>query len=302
MAVSRRSVTLGILVTSGLLAGLVIAAKWREAQAFYQPEQLLARFPAEEAIVLSADLSLLRKAGYPGVSKAPLETEYRQFIEGSGFDYRRDLDYAIASFSKTGNYFIARGRFNWASLREYAVKQGGSCYQDLCRMQGSTADRRISFLPLRPDTIAIAVSTDDLAATRLTRMGAKPNQPLPANPVWLTIPGSVLRQPGGLPGGLRVMFSGLMQADRVVFTLGPAGAGVEARMEAACKSGDEARVLTSQMRNSISLMKEAAARDHAESGALAKALMGGVFQQADRRVTGKWPLAKDLLDSLTAGL
>ncbi len=302
MAVSRRSVTIGILVAAGSLTGLVIAAKWREAQAFYQPEQLLARFPAEEAIVLSADLSLLRKAGYPGASKAPLETEYRQFIEGSGFDYRRDLDYAMASFSKTGNYFIARGRFNWARLREYAVKQGGSCYQDLCRMQGSTADRRISFLPLRPDTIAIAVSTDDLAATRLTRMGAKPARPLPVDPVWLTIPGSVLRQPEGLPAGLRVMFSGLMQADHVVFTLGPAGSGVEARMEAACKSEDEARVLTSQLRNSISLMKEATARDHAGSGALAKALMGGVFQQAGRRVTGKWPLAKDLLDSLTAGL
>ena len=302
MVVSPRSVTLGILIAGGLLAGVAGFAKWRQMRAIDQPQQLLARFPAEEAIVLNADLSLLRTAGFPGASKAPLEAEYKQFVEGSGFDYRRDLDHAIASFSASGNYFIARGRFNWPKLRQYAVKQGGSCYQDLCRMQGSTPDRRISFLPLRPDLIAIAVSTDDLAATRLMQVGTQPTTALPASPVWLTIPGSLLRKPDGMPSGLRVMFSGLVQADRVVFTLGPGAAGVEARMEAACKSDEEARVLIGQLRNSMSLMKEAAARGKVDSGALAKALMGGAFEQAGRRVTGKWPVARDLFDSLTAGL
>ena len=298
----RRTVTIGIVAAGVSLTALTGIAKWRDTRAFYQPASLLARFPAEDSIVLSADLATLRSAGFPGNSKAPLEAEYKQFIEGSGFDYRRDLDFAMVSFSATGNYFIARGRFNWAKLHEYAAKQGGSCYQELCRMQGSTPDRRISFLPLRPDTIALAVSTDDLAATRLIRVGVKPKEPLPPNPVWLTIPGAVLRQPGGLPAGLRVVFSGLVQADRVVFTVATNAGAVEAHMEAGCKTDADARVLISQLRNSVSMMKEAAARDHTETSSLAQALMKGAFDQSGTRVTGKWPLAKDLIEGLTAGL
>ena len=49
-------------------------------------------------------------------------------------------------------------------------------------MQGSTPERRISFLPLRDDIMALAVSTDDLAATRLTKTGAPVNTPLPQRP------------------------------------------------------------------------------------------------------------------------
>ena len=39
-----------------------------------------------------------------------------------------------------------------------------------------------------------------------------------------------------------------------------------------------------------------------DEGALAKALMTGAFDQSGSRVTGKWPLPKDLIESLTAGL
>ena len=169
-------------------------------------------------------------------------------------------------------------------------------------MQGSTPDRRISFLPLRPDTIALAVSTDDLAATRLTHIGAKITDPLPPGPVWLTIPGTVLRQPGGLPAGLRVVFSGLVQADRVIFTAGASATGVEVRMDAACKSETDARILVSQLENSVSLLKDAAARNQADTSPLSNVLMGGSFTQAGARVTGKWPLGKDLIDTLTEGL
>jgi hypothetical protein len=302
VAFSRRTVSVAIVAAGVLLAAAAGIAKWRDTRAFYQPAELLARFPAEDAIALSLDLATLRTAGLLGASKAPLEAEYKQFVDNSGFDYRRDLDFALASFSASGNYFIARGRFNWAQLRAYTVKQGGSCYQDLCRMQGSTPDRRISFLPLRSDTIALAVSTDDLAATRLTHVGARVTDPLPPGPVWLTIPGAVLRQPGGLPPGLRVVFSGLVQSDRVVFTAGASAAGVEVHMDAACKSESDARILLSQLQNSVSLLKEAAARSQAGTSPLSNVLMGGSFNQTGARVTGTWPLRKDLIDTMTAGL
>ena len=86
----------------------------------------LSRFPAEEGVVASIDVAALRRAGLLADSKTPLEPEYRQFLEGTGFDYRRDLDSVLASFSKGGNFFIARGHLNWTKLREYAARQGGS--------------------------------------------------------------------------------------------------------------------------------------------------------------------------------
>ena len=74
-------------------------------------------------------------------------------------------------------------------------------------MQGSTPERHISFLPLRNDVIALAVSTDDLAAARLMKMGPPVKTRIPTAPVWLSIPGSEMRQPGALPAGIRVVFS-----------------------------------------------------------------------------------------------
>ena len=119
----------------------------------------------------------MRRAGLLTESKVPLEPDYKSFLDGTGFDYRRDLDSVTATFSGSGNYYIARGRFDWKRLQEYVAKQGGSCYQDLCHVQGSTPERRISFLPLRNDVMALAVGTDDMAATRLTKAG----QPVTGN-------------------------------------------------------------------------------------------------------------------------
>jgi hypothetical protein len=144
-----------------LFAGLALAHRTWKTHEFFRPELLFSRFPAEDAMALSMDVAALRKSGLLD-SKAPAEPDYKAFVDGTGFDYRRDLDTLAASFSKTGNYFIARGRFDFDRLRAYAVRQGGSCFDSLCRVQGSQPERRISFLPLRSDTLALAggVSAD----------------------------------------------------------------------------------------------------------------------------------------------
>ncbi len=116
------------------------------------------------------------------IEDSRFESDYkRSFFDGTGFDYKRDLDSVVASFSGAGNFFIARGRFDWAKLRAYAVREGGSCYKDLCRIQGSKPERHISFLPLRDDAIALAVSTNDLAATQLTKTGQPITAAIPIN-------------------------------------------------------------------------------------------------------------------------
>ncbi len=277
---------------------LLIAAasgfvRWREHRAFSDVPALLSRFPVEDAAVLRIDASALRAAGLLTEPRQALEPEYRQFLDGTGFDYRRDLESLVASFSPSGTYFIVRGHFDWNKLRAYAARQGGSCYQDLCRVQGSTPERRISFLPLRDDVMALAVSQDDLAASRL----AKPSQPvaakLPNAPVWLSIPGTELRRPGALPPGLRAAFSGLINADRIVITLN----GAEAHLEASCRTPDDARILASQLRTAARTIGERASGDD-----VARALAAGSFDQSGLRVDGRWPVSKAMLDSLTSGI
>jgi hypothetical protein len=296
------------IVTAALLAGLLLAGgaagfRIQARRTFFDQRGLLSRFPAEDALAMSVDVATLRAAGLLGDSKTVPEPDYKQFLEGTGFDYRRDLDSVVASFSRSGNFFIARGRFNWAKLRDYAVREGGSCYQDLCRVQGSKPERHISFLPLRNDAIALAVSTNDLAATLLTKTGQAVTGAIPAAPVWISVPGAELRRQDALPPGIHLLLSALTSADRVVITLGPAKSGIEAHMEATCRTQDDARVLASQLRSATALLKEALTRDERPAdNEVATLLTSGSFDQTDRRVTGRWPVRKSLLDALTDGI
>ncbi|HYA16584.1 MAG TPA: hypothetical protein VEF06_03915 [Bryobacteraceae bacterium] len=294
-----RSRVLGIALAGVVcLGGAVAAYEIHATHVFFEPANLLSRFPVEDAAVLSADFALLRKAGMLNESKTALEPDYRNFVDGTGFDYKRDLDSVTASFSASGNYFIARGRFDWKKLRAWAAQQGGSCYQDLCRMQGSTPGRRISFLPLRGDTIALAVSTNDLAASRLANAGAPVTGNIPSAPVWLSLPGAALKGVT-VAGGLEGILTALEHTDRVVVTVQPSGNNIEARMEASCKSPTDAGVLASQLRIATNALRDALASDKDE---LAAMLKSGTFDETGSRVIGHWPVQKTLLDSLTAGI
>jgi hypothetical protein len=300
---SRQRLALAALLAVLLLAGGIIGFRIHSSRAFFDPRVLLSRFPAEDALAMSVDFAALRAGGLLDESKIPLEPDYKAFLEGTGFDYKRDLDSVAASFSRSGNFFIARGRFNWAKLRDYAMREGGSCYQDLCRVQGSRPERHISFLPLRDDAIALAVSTNDLAATLLTKTGQPVTGTIPAAPAWISVPGAELRRQDALPPGMHLMLSALTNADRVIITLGPAGQGLEAHMEATCRTQDDARILASQLRSTTALLKEALTRDKkAADDEVVTLLTGGSFDQMDRRVTGRWPIRKSLLDALTAGI
>lgn len=303
MKITRRHVTLGIVSAAIVLAGTVAWLRWRDARQFGDTRAILSRFPAEDAIVLNIDFSKIRSAGFLSDSRIPLEPEYKQFLDGTNFNYRSDLDSVVASFSKSGNFFIARGRFDWKKLRDYAAHQGGSCYQDVCRMVGSTPQRHISFLPLRDDVMALAVSTDDMAATRLTQAGNPITAQLPSAPVWVSVPGAALHESAAFPPGLGLMLSALGSADRLVITVNQSGAGLAAKLEANCRSQDDARVLASQLRTVTAKLKEASlSSKEAQSDELVQVLAGGKFDDSGTRVNGQWPFSKALLASLTSGI
>jgi len=299
----RRRITIGILVSAIVLIGLAVWLNARRSSGLSSQLDLLSRLPNEPAAaVLSVDFSILRRAGLLNAHNSPLEPEYKKFVDGAGFDYRRDLDFVVASFSGAGEFFVARGHFDWEKLRSYAIKQGGSCYDQLCRVQGSTPERRISFLPLRDNVIGLAVSTDDLAATRLRTPNSVLTSQVPDTPVWLSVSGQVLSHPGALPEGIRVALSGLMETDRVLLTAGPGPHGIEAHLETTCRTLDAARTLESQLRTTAATLKEASVRNKTGDETLAAVLSGGSFGRDAKKVTGTWRIDPAIIEGLTDGI
>ncbi len=279
----------------------------REDSALATPAGLLARLPTQDAVVLSVDFAALRRGGILDVlaaSKTPEEPDYQVFVRNAGFDYKRDLDSALLAFAPDGVFFLVRGRFDWKKLQVYARQQGGSCYNELCRMAGSTPARRISFMPLQPDLMALAVGTDDLAASRLQQPG--PQRPIeaPPEPVWLSAPSSALKKRDALPAGARALTSAMSEAERVTLTLGPQGQAFEARLEALCRSPHEAALLTEQLEKATAALRDAISRDKnkRESSDLSAVLTAGVFNQSDRKVFGRWAVGKSFLEGLASGL
>ncbi|MGD0348685.1 MAG: hypothetical protein ABSA85_18145, partial [Terracidiphilus sp.] len=130
----------------------------------------LQRLPTRDSVVFYIDFAALRQAGVlqkMAGSKVAEEPEYKVFVMKTEFDYARDLDAVLACFTPRAKYLVAEGRFDWSSLQSYAREQGGACRDALCRMSGSTPERKISFFPLRPNLMGLAVSPDDSAAIDL---------------------------------------------------------------------------------------------------------------------------------------
>ena len=256
---------------------------------------------------LERQLLALRRAGFLDVfsgAAAAQEPDYRSFVERTGFNYLRDLDYALLSFHRTGTYFLVRGRFDWPRLENYARAQGGHCEGGLCNLEGSARDRRISFLPLRRDLMALAVSEDDAAAARLEASRPGPSLDIPRDPVWSLIPLAALRSAAGLPPDAGVFVRALGASDRILLALGPRGAALELRLDVTCRSAAAAAALAAQLREATARLRELLAREKQAPNArdLSGVLAAGAFEQKDLHVFGRWPLQRAFLEALARGI
>jgi hypothetical protein len=125
----------------------------------------------------------------------------------------------------------------------------------------------------------------------------------PDAPVWVSIPGSALREMGAIPPGMRIFLTALGRADRIVVTAGQGSNGIQAHMVATCRTPSDAAVLASQLRNTTGMIRDALMTDkEASRDELARTLAAGTFDNSGLRVTGAWPVAKGLIESLTAGI
>lgn len=303
--VVHRRLTYAILVVAGLIALFLGWNAWRNARSLSDAE-MLQRLPTADAVVFAIDFSQIRHSSIFSEamgSKIVEDADYLAFVRDSGFDYKRDLDDVLASFAPSGNFFVVRGRFDWKKLESYAKQSGGSCYDKLCHMPGSVPERRISFVPLAAGVMGLAVSTEDLAASQLLRPGTQRSISVPSQPVWLSIPGSSLgRTAKDLPGAA-FLTAALTGVDELMLTLGADGISSQfaLRMEARCRTTQEAANVAGQLKTLTSVLKAAMERGKKKPDPkdLTGVLTAGQFRQSDRVVYGDWTLGKSFLDNLT---
>ena len=95
----------------------------------------------------------------------------------------------------------------------------------------------------------------------------------------------------------------LASADKILLSLGPQGQQLEARLAVTCRTAVDAAALTAQLQRVTALLQEMIARENQRPDPkdLSGVLTAGVFQQAGRRVMGRWPLPPVFLESLAGG-
>ena len=296
----KRRLLIGFAVAVLCAIGTVAYLKTRNLA----PEAVLARLPSDDAAVLSIDFDALRRGGIFDMLSGPLvqeEPEYKTFVEKTAFDYRRDLDQAFISFHSTGVYFLVRGRFDWKRLETYAREQGGGCSNGLCRMPGSVPERKISFFPLKPNLMAMAVSTDESAATRMAEPAKSARAiALLKQPVWLSLPSSTLRKADNFPTGTRLFAKAIEGAESATISLAPQGKAIEAQLDVVCRNAKEASIVAEQFQKVTGLLRTIIEKEKQKPnpGDLSGVLTAGVFRQEDTRVVGRWPIERAFLDNL----
>jgi hypothetical protein len=297
-----------LLGTAAVLGGAAILGleQYRSRQ-FASTAAILQRLPTAYATVLHIDVGALRSSGLLArVSATDVveEPEYGAFVSRTGFDYKTDLDSATIAFAPEGVFFLLKGRFDWDSLKAYAERERGSCRDGLCEMTGSKPDRLISFLPLRSNVMALAVSPSPGAAALLrSRSNRTRNVAVPNEPVWISIPRVDLQRLDHLPAGTRSFARAMQNSDQVVLTLGTEREEMRARLLVHCRSEADAQVLAARLRETTELLRKMIARERQTPNPsdLSGVLTSGVFRQQGARVHGVWPLGPMFLENLLSG-
>lgn len=268
------------------------------------PEALLKRMPASDGLILWIDFAALRRDGFLQLlagAKSAEDPEYQAFVYATRFDYMNDLDTALAAFPRSGgSYFLVSGRFDWKSLRSYVTRENGQCINSLCRVTGSAPDRHISFLPLRGDLMAMAVSTDQWAVNELASPRSGPYPVMPAGVVWLRFSGSLLKSAPKLPDGTVSLARIIENAPVVTISFVPDGSRLAAKLVIDCASAQEANDLAGQLAAKTELARSLFAREHQSPNAadFSGIVTSGVFRTDGARLLGEWPIERAFVQNL----
>ncbi len=300
----RLNPVLVVALVVALCAGVVFGLAYFRDRRAATPGALVEHLPSQEGVVLAIDLRALRAAGVLAAldgARIGQEPEYVSFVTETGFDYQEDLDYALAWFGNRTVCLLLKGRFDWRKLRTYATGQGGVCRNAFCRVEGSTAERRISFFPLRRDVMAVGVGPDDWAASMLlTRQASRRGTSTPVRPVWLRVPSAALKDSEKLPAGTRLFARAMEGAEDVSLSLSISEGRAAIELDATCPSIGDASALSFQLEGLTRVLKEMIAREQQTPNPrdLSGVLAAGVFNRVDRRVVGRWPVEREFLEGI----
>ena len=306
-----------VLMVTAVCGASLGGLTWYRSRALTVPN-MLRRMPLQDALVAYIDFSKLRNAIVKQLpdgtkvnilqlfdgSKVSEDPEYKRFVRQTEFDYTQDLDAALVVFAPAGEYMLVRGRFEWGSLKKYVQAQdGGSCNNLLCRMPGSTPERHISFLPVQSNLMALAVSTDDSAALRMTETASGPGGEVPDAPIWLSIPPSALKSSSKVPEDARPFTKSLEGAESTLIEFVGEGDHFALKLTVRCTNEQDAAGLQTDLtRITNALAQNLESNHHPPSPKeLAGILAGGKFTSQGRRVVGHWAIDKAFLESILAG-
>jgi hypothetical protein len=294
-----------LLLVVALAAAAAGVFFWTRTPELSTPASLLARLPSTDATLLCVDFDALRRAGLLDLmsgATADAEPEYKAFLVQTGFDYGRDLDLAYVSFHPAGTFLILRGRFDWPKLEAYAGRTGGACVNHVCRMMGSTPERRISFFALQANVMAMAVSTDDFAASRLAQAPEKAAPIVPPNqPVFLYIPSVNLKKTDAFPVGTQLFAKAVEDTESVSLSLGAGEKAFEANLQVDCRSDQQSAAVLTAFQKITDVLRDILAKEKIAPNPqdLSGVLTSGTFRQENRRVLGRWPIDRAFLEALT---
>jgi hypothetical protein len=268
------------------------------------PSDLVAYLPTDNATVVYIDAGAIRRSGILSMiagSKAAEELEYQQFVDQTMFDYRQDLDAVAVAFKDKQIFVAARGNFHWKNLMDYAVRQGGSCHNSFCAVPSSRPSRRISFFALKPNLMALAISSDDTAAYLITRKPGQLTLDPPKQPLWMLVPAVALKDADALPAGTKPYASALQNAEQILFTVGPDSDHLQLSLQVTCRDAVTASKLLVEFQNTTDTLRKWIAREHQQPNPadLSGLLVAGTFRRDDRQVFGQWPIPRAFVDSLT---
>ena len=268
------------------------------------PADLVAYLPTDNAVVVYIDADAIRRSGILNMiagSKAAEELEYQQFVDQTLFDYRQDLNAVAVAFKEHQVFIAARGNFHWKNLMDYALQQGGMCRNSFCTAPGSRPSRRVSFYPLKPNLMALAVSSDDLGAYSVARRPGKLALDPPNQPLWMLVPAVALKDQDALPSGTKPFASALQNAEQILFSVGTDSGQLQLSLQVTCRDVPAASKLLVDFQNTTDTLRKWIAREHQQPNPadLSGVLVAGTFHRDDRRVYGQWPIPRALVDALT---
>lgn len=252
------------------------------------------------------DLDLLRRTHYLDLitgPNAPLDADYRRFVQETGLDFTQSVDAIAATFRAGQIDALAKGRFDWSRLRAYAVHHGGSCNAaTVCSLPASTPGRAIAFAELQPDVLRLETSGSADAPQALAAKPVPGNMIVPASPVWLRPSREILQFPNALPLPLRSVAIVLQSATSVLLTLDRStqGAGLVLTLTAHFENNAMADTAKTQLATGTELLKRELGREKApvSTADLTGLITSGSFTTARSTLVATWPIRPELLNSL----